>query len=141
MQFLLSKSLRRLSRLYSRAIVKVLPELRLEHYAEIILILASSDRKLTQKELAELLQVDKSRIAVLIDGMTRNGFIYTEQNSADRRAHFVNLTNKGKGSVPKIQEAIDEVNRMINQRLDKTHLDHFYATLSQMQSNLVEVTV
>lgn len=141
MQFLLSKSLRRLSRLYSRAIVKVLPDLQLEHYAEIILLLASTDHTLTQKELAELFQVDKSRIAVLIDGMTRNGFVYTEQNSADRRAHFVYLTGKGKESVPKIQEAIDEVNRMISQQLDKTHLEYFYATLFQMQSNLVEVQV
>jgi DNA-binding MarR family transcriptional regulator len=141
MQFLLSKSLRRLSKLYSRAIVKVLPDLQLEHYAEIILILASTDRTLTQKELAELIQVDKSRVAVLIEGMTRNGFVYTEQNSADRRAHFVYLTDKGKDSVPKIQEAIEQVNSMINQRMDKTQLDHFYATLFQMQSNLVDLAV
>lgn len=140
MQFLLSKSLRRLSRLYSRAIVKVLPDLRLEHYAEIILILASTNRTLTQKELAELFQVDKSRIAVLIEGMTRNGFVYTERNTADRRAHFVYLTGKGKDSVPKIQEAIEQVDSMINKQLDKTHLDYFYATLCQMQSNLVEIT-
>ncbi len=139
MQFLLSKSLRRLSRLYSRAIVKVLPDLRLEHYAEIILILASTEHTLTQKELAELFQVDKSRIAVLIEGMTRDGFVYTERNSADRRAHFVYLTGKGKDSVPKIQEAIEQVDNMINRQLDKTHLDCFYATLCQMQSNLVEV--
>lgn len=141
MQFLLSINLRRLSRLYSRAIVKVLPDLRLEHYADIILLLASSDRALTQKELAGLFQVDKSRIAMLVVGMTQSGFIYTEQNSADRRAHFVYLTDKGKESVPKIQEAIEEVNRMINQQLDKTHLDCFYAALFQMQSNLVAVKV
>lgn len=139
MQILLSKSLRRLSRLYSRAIVKVLPDLRLEHYAEIILILAFAEHTLTHKELAELFQVDKSRIAVLIEGMTRNGFVYTEQNAADRRAHFIYLTCKGKDSVPKIQEAIEQVNHMVNQQLDKTHLDHFYETLYKMQSNLVDI--
>lgn len=141
MQILLSKSLRRLSRLYSRAIVKVLPDLRLEHYAEIILLLASTEQAPTHKELAELFQVDKSRIAVLIERMTRNGFVYTEQNVADRRAHFIYLTSKGKESVPRIQEAIEQVNNMINQQLDKTHLDHFYATLFKMQSNLVEIAL
>jgi DNA-binding MarR family transcriptional regulator len=139
MQILLSKSLRRLSRLYSRAIVKVLPDLRLEHYAEIILLLASTQHTPTHKELAELFQVDKSRIAVLIEGMTKNGFVYTEQNVADRRAHFIYLTNRGKESVPKIQEAIEQVNHMINKQVDKTHLDHFYETLFKMQSNLVDI--
>ena len=140
MQFLLSKSLRHLSRSYSRAIVKVLPDLQLEHYAEIILLLATVKHEVTQNELAELCQVNKSRIAVIIYEMKINGFVYTELNSADRRAHFVYLTNKGRDSVPKIQEAIDEVNKVINQQLDKTHLEYFYATLFQMQSNLVDFT-
>ncbi|MDO3643456.1 MarR family winged helix-turn-helix transcriptional regulator [Mucilaginibacter sp. L3T2-6] len=140
MQILLSKSLRRLSRLYSRAIVNVLPDLRLEHYAE-ILLLASTKHTPTHKELAELFQVDKSRIAVLIEGMTKNGFVYTEQNVADRRAHFIYLTNRGKESVPKIQEAIEQVNHMINKQVDKTHLDHFYETLFKMQSNLVDIAL
>lgn len=139
MQFLLSKSLSRLSRLYSRAITKALPELKFEHRAEILLIIAYTNRRLTQKELAELYQADKSRIAVLIEGMTRDGLVYTEQNRADRRAHFVLLTDKGEEIIPKIQQAIEQVNCMINQQLDKTHLDYFYATLFKMQSNLVEV--
>ena len=139
MQILLSKSLRRLSRLYGRAIVKVLPDLHLEHYAEIILLLADTDHTPTHKELAELLQIDKSRIAVVINGMTQNGFVYTERNSADRRAHLVYLTCKGKESVPKIQEAIEQVNKLINKQLDKAQLDQFYATLSKMQSNLFEI--
>lgn len=139
MQILLSKSLRRLSRLYSRAIVKVLPDLQLEHYAEIILLLAATDHTPTHKELAELLQVDKSRIAVVIDGMTRDGFVYTERNIADRRAHLVCLTCKGKDSVPKIKEAMEQVNKLINRQLGKTQLDDFYATLSKMQSNLFEI--
>ncbi len=141
MQFLLSKSLSRLSRLYSRAITRVLPELKFEHHAEILLILAYTNRRLTQKELAELYQADKSRIAVLIEGMTRDGLVYTEQNCADRRAHFVLLTSKGEEIIPKIQQAIEQVNCMINQQLDKTHLDYFYATLFKMQSNLVEVQI
>ena len=141
MQFLLSKSLRRLSRLYGQALIKVMPELHLEHDADILLLLASSSEVHTQKEICETLQFDKSRVAILIEGLKQKGLIYTERNPADRRSHFVFLTGKGKDIVPEIQEAIDKVNCMINQQLDKTHLDYFYATLFQMQSNLVDVAV
>lgn len=85
-----------------------------------------------------MLQFDKSRTAILIEGLKQKGFIYTERNPSDRRAHFVFLTEKGKHIIPQIQEAVNQVSLVLNQKLDHAKLDCFYATLFQMQHNLVD---
>jgi len=136
MQFLLSKSLRRLSRLYSRSIAKELPDLQIEYKLDVILLLASKKEHITQKEMAKILQIDKSRMAIIVGGLNQSNYIYTERNPADRREHFVFLTDKGKEIVPVIQAGIERVNDQINKQLDKQHLDYFYYTLLQMELNL-----
>lgn len=136
MQFLLSKSFRQLSRSYSKAISVVLPELRLEHFADILLVLGSGNRPYNNKELSEMLLLDKSRISILIYGLMNMDLVNTSQDKEDRRKHVIMLTDKGKEIIPMIQHAIESVNTAINQQLDQTQLDHFYSTLVQMQRNL-----
>lgn len=136
MQFLLSKSLQRLSKLYIRSIAKELPGFQIDYKLDVILLLASRKGHITQKEMAEMLQIDKSRMAVVIEGLNKSNYIYTEKNPVDRREHFVFLTDTGKDIVPVIQAGIEKVNNQINQHLDKQHLDYFYSTLQQMELNL-----
>jgi DNA-binding MarR family transcriptional regulator len=138
MQFLLSKSLRRLSRLYGQALINAIPELHLENDADILLLLASSTARPTQKEISEILQIDKSRVAILIEGLKHKGLIYTERNHADRREHFVFLTDKGITILPKIQQAIDQVNVTMSRELKDETLACFYKTLLQIQNNLAD---
>jgi len=74
----------------------------------------------------------------LIDRLNNEQYIYTERNPADRREHFVYLTDKGKLLMPIIQQAIDKVNTSINKHLSEQNLNSFYATLHQMEQNLME---
>jgi len=138
MQHLLSKNLRRLSRLYNKTISKELPNFDSEYYAEILLIVSSNQQPTAQKTLVEHLHLDKSRIAILIDHLNKDQYTYTERNPADRREHFVYLTDKGKLLMPIIQQAIDKVNTSINKHLSEQNLNSFYATLHQMEQNLME---
>lgn len=138
MQFLLSKSFRQLSRSYSKAISVTLPELRLEHYADILLVHGSGNQPYTNKELSELLLLDKSRISILVNGLMNMGLVKTSQDKVDGRKHLVMLTDKGTDFIPIIQYAIESVNTVINQQLHEVQLNHFYSTIVQMQLNLCQ---
>lgn len=51
---------------------------------------------LTQAELSEKGQIDRSTIGGLIDRLERNGLLERRQHPQDRRAHLVFLTEQGK---------------------------------------------
>jgi len=138
MQHLLSNNLRRLSRLYNKTISKELPNFDSEYYAEILLIISSNQEPTAQKTLVEHLHLDKSRVAILIDHLNKDQYTYTERNPADRREHFIYLTDKGKRLIPGIQRAIDNVNTCINKHLSEQNLNCFYATLLQIEQNLAQ---
>ena len=133
MQFLLTKSLRQLTKLYMKAIAIELPGLSSEYCAQLILMLASQGKPVAQKELAQALQVDESQIASFVESLSKDGYISTEQNSG---SHFVSLTVKGRELVPVIQRAMDKINIIINKHVDKDDLNSFYYTLQQMSENL-----
>lgn len=138
MQILLSKNLRRLSKLYNRTISRELPVLQPEYFIEIIIFLSSRHETVTQKELADYLQVDKSRVAIMVDELTRQLYVFTELNPKDRREHFVFLTEQGSLLVPLILSAINKVNALISKELNEDSLDYFYATLIKMEQNLTQ---
>jgi DNA-binding MarR family transcriptional regulator len=134
---LLSKELRRLSKLYTKAIAKELPVPHTEYLAELMLILSAQKEFITQKELTEHMQVDKSRMVVIIEELNRLGYLFTERNPVDRREHFVFLTEHGKKLLPGIKKAIDNVDQQIRQQLDPAGIAHFFATIQQMEQNLL----
>ena len=136
MQLLLSKNLRRLSRLYTRTIARELPVFQPEYFIDILLFLSSRTSPATQKELADYLQVDKSRMVTMIDELTRQQYVFTERNPRDRREHFVFLTEQGSLLVPIIKEAIDKVDTVLYRELNKELLDCFHAILVKMEQNL-----
>ena len=134
---LLSKELRRLSKLYIKAISKELPAPHTEYMAELMLILSTRKAPITQKELTKHMQVDKSRMVIMIEELNKLEYIFIERNPADRREHFVFLTEGGRKLVPGIKQAIEKVNLQIRRQLDQAGIDHFYATIQQMGQNLL----
>ena len=138
MQHLLSKNLRRLTRLYDSLILKELPNIGSEYCAEILLLVSSNQQPIAQKALAEHLHLDKSRVAMLIDHLNKEEYTYTERNPVDRREHFVYLTDSEKLLIPVIQQAINKVNTLVSKQLGEQGLSSFYATLQQMEQNLTK---
>jgi DNA-binding MarR family transcriptional regulator len=138
MKFLLSRKLQRLTRLYHLIIAKELPGFISENFGELILILYSFDKPLTNKDLTIHLQLDKSRVAVLTDQLTQLGYIFIQVNPDDRREHFVHLTEKGKQAAPIIQQAIKKVDGVLHGQLEQQQVISFYKTLQQMEHNLAD---
>lgn len=135
---LLSKKLRRLSTLYIKAIAKDLPEPHTEYLAELLIVLSSRNIPISQKELATYMHIDKSRIAMMIEQLNNLHYVYIEKNAADRRKHCIFLTNRGKKLVPGIQRTIAKVNEIIEHGINPAHLEQFYATLLQMEQNVLK---
>lgn len=138
MQLLLSKNLRRLSTLYTRTITRELPVFQPKYFIDILLFLSSRTSPATQKELADFLQVDKSRVVIMIDELTRQEYIFTQRNPKDRREHFVFLTGQGNLLVPIIRSAIYKVDAVLYKEFNKDLLNCFHSTLLKMEQNLIQ---
>lgn len=88
-------------------------------YAEIrCLLLFKGERYLTVKGIAQKLDVAKSRITKLIDGLLRKGMVERMEDPRDARVKLISLTNKGIEKVKKIEEFHKDVHKQILLRLD-----------------------
>ena len=67
----------------------------------------------SQRELADICDVDPSAVCRLLDGMERGGFLTRSPSQTDRRAGLVALTDKGRA----IAEAIYERHTLISRWL------------------------
>lgn len=76
---------------------------------DIFLITLAESEKLTQKELKEKLMVEYATINKIVERLQNRGMVIKSKNPEDLRASVVQLTEKGKDSVCKIQGFWDEL--------------------------------
>lgn len=68
---------------------------------------------LMQRELGEVLVVDRSNVTGLIDRMTRAGWVERRAHPTDRRAHRVALTAAGRALWAEVAPRYSKVLRMV----------------------------
>jgi DNA-binding MarR family transcriptional regulator len=83
-----------------------------------------------------MLDLDKSRVAVVIQKLVILQYVFTERNPDDRRAHFVSLTESGRKLLPVIKQAVADMDLALSQHLSETQLIQFHSTLWQITQNL-----
>ncbi len=89
-------------------------------YAELrCLMLFKGERYLTVKSIAQKLDVAKSRITKLIDGLLRKGLVDRMEDPRDARVKLISLTKKGIEKVKEIEEFHQEVHKQILLRVDQ----------------------
>lgn len=108
----------------------------LERYHYALLLIDEHSENLTQKALAELLQVDKSFMVGMIDYLTNSGYVYREINADDRRQHVIKLTDKAKETIPEINQSIYNVNQKAFKNLSDEKINQFYEMIKALQTNL-----
>lgn len=64
---------------------------------------------LTQVELSEISQVDRTTLGGLIDRLEKIGLVERRPHPQDRRAHLIRLTNKGKEMQAPLTEIAERV--------------------------------
>jgi DNA-binding MarR family transcriptional regulator len=132
----LSKSLRRFNSRYKHHLTSAIPGLNSECMIEIMLTLEDNPKSFTQKEIGKMLDLDKSRVAVVIQKLVILQYVFTERNPDDRRAHFVSLTESGRKLLPVIKQAVADMDLALSQHLSETQLIQFHSTLWQITQNL-----
>lgn len=75
---------------------------------------------LTQTELSEKAQIDRTTIGGLIDRMARSNLLERRPHPQDRRAHLVYLTEHGKRLEPELTSLAHEVLKRFTAGLSET---------------------
>jgi DNA-binding MarR family transcriptional regulator len=129
-----------LGRLYLSALAKELKSLDLErHFSVLILINAMGDQ-CSQKFIADTLHVDKAMMVGVLDDLDKKGFIKRTQNPSDRREYWIQLTSKGKKSMPEIIAAVNRLNKSIMRSVSQPEEKKLHSQLESIYKNLITIS-
>jgi MarR family transcriptional regulator for hemolysin len=132
----ISRKLNNLGRAYLSLLTKQVEGLGISRYYYALTYICYHDGLLTQKALANELGKDKSIIVNIIDTLSEQGFVYREVNPADRREHFLEVTDKAKKVVPKLIEAFETLNKSITEDISDDEMKIFNTVLTKMGTNI-----
>jgi DNA-binding MarR family transcriptional regulator len=138
---LISRSLRQINNLYKKMLTKELSAFQLDHHFEALLMLAIQDRPVTQNQLAELLQVDKSRVVSIIAYLEQRHLITIEKNPADRREHYIHLSSDAVSSIPHIERSVEKINELAEFGIEHEKLATFFEVSEMIQQNLLKQAI
>lgn len=78
-------------------------------------------KKMTNKEIANKMQLSQSRLTRIIDGLVKKGFMKRGDNRKDWRALSLSLTRKAKSFLLKMDEENVDIHKMILKDIDIIH--------------------
>ncbi|MDP3468972.1 MAG: MarR family transcriptional regulator [Daejeonella sp.] len=128
------------SKKYLSALSKMVPQLPIDRYHYVLLLIDSHDRILTQKALSEILHIDKSYMVTILDYLEEKGYVKREKNPQDRREQLIRLTSSAKSSLPIIRAAIKELNAIAFQNICDSNKLLFTELLTTIQQNLLDIS-
>lgn len=130
---------RRLTYLLKRALVD-LEDLHREYLDPLgvsarelaVLLLLQAREPESQQQTAERLQVDRTTMVALLDGLEANGLVAREPDPADRRRNVVALTDAGRRMLERAVRASDKAERRLLGALDKSERAQLRALLTRV---------
>ncbi len=99
-----------------------------------ILATAADDRGLSQRELGDILVVDRSNVTGLIDRMEKCSWVRRADDPADRRIYRVELTPKGRKLWARIAPRYLEVVHQVTAGVDAKQIQSALALLADLQT-------
>jgi MarR family transcriptional regulator, transcriptional regulator for hemolysin len=104
----------------------------------VILVRIESQPGLSQKALAELLEVEPITVARLIDRMERRGIIERRPDPKDRRVWRLHLCASAEPLLAELNEARTGLARMVTSGLDRAAVDQLSDALLTMKGSLIQ---
>jgi len=135
---LISKRLKKINYLYTKMILSELSPFELDHHFEALLTLAIEEKQITQNRLSELLQIDKSRTAVIVFELEKRGLISINITPEDRRRHYISLSPLALRFIPHIELSIEKINELAGAGIEQQKLMTFFEVSEMIQHNLVK---
>ena len=110
--------------------------LQIEQVPILFMVYFSGEDLLSQQEIANMLQKDKSGIQRSLRTLERDGYLRIVPDSIDRRKNLIQLTPAGKMVVEKAIETAETIDKQVTDQLTTEELDAFLATLRKISSIL-----
>jgi DNA-binding MarR family transcriptional regulator len=109
-------------------------------YSELkVLMLFDGERYLTVKGIAQKLEVAKSRVTKLIDGLRNKGLVEEIEDPKDARVKLISLTPKGQRKSKEIGALQQELHRKILLQMDPEERKHMLSYLELLRSAMEAV--
>ncbi|KXU84158.1 MarR family transcriptional regulator [Paraburkholderia monticola] len=86
----------------------------------------------SQRQLGDELDVDRSTIADLVARMVRNGLIERADDPVDKRSYVLFLTTAGKKQLATLRPRVEQVERILTARLTPAELAQLRRLLSAL---------
>ncbi|PPA71721.1 MarR family transcriptional regulator [Jeotgalibacillus proteolyticus] len=114
---------------------------RLEPYnlapeQNLIMMLLWERDGLTQNQMVQMLNKDKTNIARMASNLEKKGFIKRSQSEEDKRVIQIFLTSEGKKLGDKIIPIAEQFNELVCKGLSEEELTELERLLSKMSSNI-----
>jgi len=90
---------------------------------------------MTQKQLTELLGVEQSSTAQLLNRLERDGFVTRRKDPRDGRSSFICLTEKATSALPAISEIMDDGNDLAVNGFSAQEIAQVIDLLKRMLAN------
>jgi len=135
----LANPLLAVSKKYLNVLSRMVHQLSIDRYHYVLVLIDSHEQLLTQKALAEILNIDKSYMVTILDYLEKRDYIHREKNPQDRREQLIKLTAKAKGDIPVIRNAIAILNDASLENLDNEQKKLFCQILNTIEDNLAKI--
>lgn len=129
--------LNNISKLYHKAVASYLNGLSIDRDYIILFVINESKKKLTQKEISEIIHVEKSSLVQMIDYLVKSGYVKRISNPKDRRQNFIYLTEKANKDISLITNAYKKVDEFSFKDIPKKEVKVFKQSLNVMLGNLI----
>ncbi|MFH1487359.1 MAG: MarR family winged helix-turn-helix transcriptional regulator [Pseudomonadota bacterium] len=109
-------------------------------YAELkCMMLFPGERYLTVKNIAQNLEVAKSRVTKLINGLTEKGFVEVIDDPKDARVKLISLTAAGRRKAEEIDAFQGDIHRKILVQLDGEERNNLLSRLEILRTAMEAV--
>jgi DNA-binding MarR family transcriptional regulator len=93
---------------------------------------------LTQRELAEALQVSARNITGLVDALVATGFVTRQPHPTDRRATLVSFTKQGEATSRELERDQEEFAKLLFGDMPRDRFDAFVEGLGEVLTRLAK---
>ena len=125
------------NRLHTSAVEKNLDHLKMRRSQHMLLMLISrSPDDISQKELAEKLQITPAAVAITLKKLEQNGYISRQVDENDNRFNRTIILPKGKEIVCFSEESFVAVDKAMFDGITEEELSCFIQTMEKINNNL-----